>query len=528
VFTTQYAYLTTTEGNTSSLVSRMDIDSSAIDTYFTYTYDNLGNIVKIRQNGTVIESYEYDSLGQLTRANNLADNTSMFYQYDKAGNILYKFKFAYTTEATSNIALAGADEIVAYQYTYSGWGDLLSRYGYNGTLISYDEIGNPINWHNATGLTWEARQLQSITLSETKSLAFEYNSSGIRTKKTYVDTSGDTWQHSYILDGSKIIKEAVYAFTTGSPAAGMHFDLLYYYDDSGIAAVSYDGTKYYYVKNLQGDVIGLVNASGQYVVQYVYDAWGRVVSTTGSMANTLGQYNPFRYRGYYYDRETGFYYLQSRYYDPTVARFLNADGIVGANGGIEGYNMFAYCNNNPVMYADDSGYAIRNNTVIINDDGSEAPPISYLGDESVVDTFFDAVEESWNNLKEDIENFNIDNEDESIVFESTYFSAYKGKLVIRHNSEFLTSWAIFGTIWLNHNVDLKDDKKKSETLNHEYGHTLQEEELGLAKYLAGVAVPSIVVNVISRFDDEVKKNYYKYPWEADADRRGGVTRDELK
>jgi len=80
-----------------------------------------------------------------------------------------------------------------------------------------------------------------------------------------------------------------------------------------------------------------------------------VLITTGSLASTLGQYNPFRYRGYYYDYETGWYYLQSRYYDPTVARFLNADGIVGANGGIQGYNLFAYCNNNPVMGYDPYG-----------------------------------------------------------------------------------------------------------------------------------------------------------------------------
>ncbi len=250
-------------------------------------------------------------------------------------------------------ALFGTGTVVNYIYGNTSWGDMLTAY--NGTAITYDAIGNPLKWRNAVGLTWEGRQLQRTNLAANAYVDYTYNSSGIRTEKTYVDLNGDTWEYSYILDGSKIIKEAVHAFTTNSPAAGMYFDLLYYYDDSGIAAISYNGTKYYYVKNLQGDVIGLVNASGQYVVQYVYDAWGRVVSTTGSMASTLGQYNPFRYRGYYYDRETGWYYLQSRYYDPTVGRFLNADGIVGANGGIEGYNMFAYCGNNPVIRVDDSG-----------------------------------------------------------------------------------------------------------------------------------------------------------------------------
>ncbi len=131
--------------------------------------------------------------------------------------------------------------------------------------------------------------------------------------------------------------------------------MYYYYDESGVAGFEYNGAKYHYIKNLQGDVVEIYDANGIRAVQYTYDAWGNVISITGSLATTIGQINPFRYRGYYYDTETGFYYLQSRYYDPTVGRFLNADGIIGANGGILGYNMFAYCSNNPVMYVDFTG-----------------------------------------------------------------------------------------------------------------------------------------------------------------------------
>ena len=116
---------------------------------------------------------------------------------------------------------------------------------------------------------------------------------------------------------------------------------MFTYDETGISGAEYNGTKYSYVKNLQGDVIAIINAMGGTVVEYKYDAWGNILSVTGSMASTLGAVNPFRYRGYYYDTESGFYYLQSRYYDPQVGRFLNADGIIGANGGIMGYNMFA-------------------------------------------------------------------------------------------------------------------------------------------------------------------------------------------
>jgi RHS repeat-associated protein len=102
-----------------------------------------------------------------------------------------------------------------------------------------------------------------------------------------------------------------------------------------------DTNKYSYVKNLQGDVVAIINAMGGTVVEYKYDAWGNILSVTGSMSATLGAINPFRYRGCYYDTESGFYYLQSRYYDPQVGRFLNADSYVSTGQGILGHNMFA-------------------------------------------------------------------------------------------------------------------------------------------------------------------------------------------
>ena len=119
--------------------------------------------------------------------------------------------------------------------------------------------------------------------------------------------------------------------------------------------MEYNGTKYAYVKNLQGDVIRIINANGVTVVEYNYDAWGNILSTTGSMASTLGAANPFRYRGYYYDTESGWYYLNSRYYDPLVGRFLNADTYVSTGQGLSGYNMFAYCLNAPVSRVDTAG-----------------------------------------------------------------------------------------------------------------------------------------------------------------------------
>ena len=130
----------------------------------------------------------------------------------------------------------------------------------------------------------------------------------------------------------------------------------FYYEGSALLGFKTAGANYYYLFNLQGDVIGIINSSGTQVVSYTYDAYGKVLTTTGSLASTIGVLNPFRYRGYYLDSETGLYYLNDRYYDPSVGRFLNADGrISGIGGNIRGYNLFSYCMDNPVNMVDHNG-----------------------------------------------------------------------------------------------------------------------------------------------------------------------------
>ena len=129
---------------------------------------------------------------------------------------------------------------------------------------------------------------------------------------------------------------------------------------------------YYYEKNLQGDIVGIMNEAGYKVVSYTYDAWGNPYTPTyvyhsgvsaADRANV--ELNPFRYRGYYYDSETGYYYLQTRYYNPEWGRFINADSQLNAKDGVLGYNMFAYCNNNPVMYSDPDGHSIVLTCIIV-------------------------------------------------------------------------------------------------------------------------------------------------------------------
>ena len=117
---------------------------------------------------------------------------------------------------------------------------------------------------------------------------------------------------------------------------------------------------YWFEKNLQGDIVAVYYQDGTKLISYTYDAWGNCTQTTHQSTGVyaFAQYNPFRYRGYYYDTTTGYYYLQSRYYNPEWGRFLNADTYLNGNGDIIGYNLFAYCSNNPVMFTDYTGESI--------------------------------------------------------------------------------------------------------------------------------------------------------------------------
>jgi len=181
-------------------------------------------------------------------------------------------------------------------------------------------------------------------------MEFRYNADGIRTSKTVGGI-----EHVYTLNGSQIVSEAwgdyllIYLYDESGSPIGMQ------YRESSYAANTFD--TFYFEKNLQGDIIAVYNENGVKIVSYNYDAWGNHTYTWHNTAgsNILAAYNPFRYRGYYYDTDTQLYYLQSRYYNPQWGRFLNADGYINANGDLIGFNMYAYCSNNPVMYTDPIG-----------------------------------------------------------------------------------------------------------------------------------------------------------------------------
>ena len=305
-----------------------------------YTYDNVGNILTEKvwtsdDTKPVQESYTYDAKNQLVRHDSATLKATYTYAYDAGGNITEKRTYAYTT---GDLTGKTANKTVKYDYGNSAWGDELTSY--NGESIVYDKIGNPTSYRG-WGMTWQGRQL--VKAEKDKKLSFTYDSEGVRTSKTVGSTTT-----KYLLNGTQILAQT----TNGKT-------LCFFYDQQGNRVAMADSSNkfYYYIYNVQGDVIALADAStGKLAVTYTYDAWGKLVKLEDSTANSVGSQNPFRYRGYYYDTETKLYYLQTRYYDPEVGRFINADAFTSTDiSSPLGTNMFAYCENNPVAREDPSG-----------------------------------------------------------------------------------------------------------------------------------------------------------------------------
>ena len=283
-------------------------------------YDSNGRLVKILDSGsstTTRATYGYDQQGQLTSAT--VGGTSYTYTYDTAGNIQSKKVGSTTTN---------------YTYGNSAWRDLLTAY--NGGSITYSG-GNPTKYYDGSTFTWtQGRRLATAKVGSTN-ISYTYDMAGVRSSKTVGSTKYDFTTLSGLV--------------TRQTGGGKTIDFVYDENNQPLA-MKYNNTLYYYVLNAQGDVVRIVNSSRSVVASYTYDPWGKIISSSG----TLADINPLRYRGYYYDTETGFYYLQSRYYDPEIGRFINADSYASTDAtGLLSTNMFAYCENDPVNKSDPTG-----------------------------------------------------------------------------------------------------------------------------------------------------------------------------
>ena len=348
---TTYSYLAGGHGTGSTTPLVQTITQSG--TTLTYAYDDAGNITSVSDGSKTI-SYEYDLLGQLIRVNNPYDTTAgstgttWQYVYDQGGNIQSKTAYAFTTGTVDSVVKTDI-----FTYGDTNWKDKLTAF--NGQAITYDAIGNPTN-DSTWNYSWiNGRRLRCMHKGELgeqgyDEITFEYNENGLRTKKTrmyYDNATGDIGYKvtNYTLHGKNIVH-----MSDGSN------DLHFFYDaQNKPAVVIFNGTAYAYLYNLQGDVIGLVDSNGTKMVSYSYDAWGKPISKTGTLASTLGTIQPFRYRGYVFDEETILYYMRSRYYDAAKQRFVNADSLYDNGDMLLNHNKYAYCNNKPVIHYDQDG-----------------------------------------------------------------------------------------------------------------------------------------------------------------------------
>ena len=329
------------------------------DTY-KYEYDTNGNITdiykKVNNDWQRLYLYEYDEFNQLITFCDYINQKQYRYDYDEAGNIL--------TETVSRIGAHGQlydSRVNTYGYDDANWGDKLTRY--NGETITYDEIGNPLSYRDGMEMTWlNGRKLTTLQ-SGNDSISYKYDSNGVRTSKT---VNGVEYTYEYL--NGKLMHE-----TRGEKV----FD--YCYDANGqLYAVSYkansstNAVTYYYAHNWRGDITSIYDGEGNMVAKYEYDAWGNVLTVTNSNnseitdPNHIANLNPFRYRSYYYDSESGLYYLMSRYYDPVTHRFVNADGYFQSGDNILDTNMNAYCRNNPIMNLDFTGMVVFSVSLSLN------------------------------------------------------------------------------------------------------------------------------------------------------------------
>jgi RHS repeat-associated protein len=296
---------------TTQLVSQITLSDGRT---LSYAYDEEERITKVTDSVDGVTEYTYDALGQLLTetVNGTVVNTMT---YDNYGNIVSK-------------------NGVAYTYGDGVWKDLLTKVGEQ--TITYDAQGNPTSYLGHT-LTWEkGRQLKSFDGN-----TYTYNANGIRTSKTV-----DGVRHDFVLDGTKILRETW----------GKNVLIPLYDNEDSVCGISFNGEYFYFQKNLQGDIISITDQDANEIAKYTYDAWGVCTIVSDTSACNIATINPFRYRGYYYDNETQLYYLQSRYYNPSIGRFVNADesDYFALTNNKTSNNLFWYCENEPITNADSS------------------------------------------------------------------------------------------------------------------------------------------------------------------------------
>ena len=332
-----YKYPDAEKNKEYALPSEMDVQECS----YSYKYDRNGNITEIQRvphkgstEKILKDTFQYDERNQLIRENSQSQDKTIVYAYDQGGNLKSVKEYAYTEGTLPETPVH--EETGTYSST---WKDQLLNW--DGTAMTYDAVGNMLT-RGDTVYTWTmGRKLASV--DNGRKAQYFYDHTGARVKKVV-----DGVATNYHMAGDLLASETCNGGTT------------WYVYDSGanLVAIIIAGKYYYYVRNVQNDIVALVDDSGKTVVNYVYDSWGKLLSITGSLKDTVGIQNPFRYRGYYYDNETGMYYLKNRYYDPGLRRFIGSDAITTVEASLETFhnrNLYIYCNQNPIVRSDSKG-----------------------------------------------------------------------------------------------------------------------------------------------------------------------------
>ena len=331
--------VTTTIGTTTFVdkVSTYKVNNNtrSLETEEALEYNWLGNITKY---GNV--RYFYDRLGRLTREDNPAIDKTITWMYNSDNSPTQRVVYPYTTGTLG-------DPVDTWTFTY-GTACREQITGFNGQTITYGRAGEAINYRNMR-FSWIRGKLLGTIKATDLTLTLTYNGEGLRDGKDVTTTNG-TKHHSYYYADGHLVCETC----KDVPDTGVNFIVQYFYNQQGIVAMCYGGSHYMFRKNFFGDIIGIYDWENNCVAKYAYDAYGvcKVMNPDGT-ENTdeefIGNVNPIRYRGYYYDVGTGFYYLQTRYYDPQIGRFISAGDVEHLNTLPAGEpNLYAYCRCNPV------------------------------------------------------------------------------------------------------------------------------------------------------------------------------------
>ncbi len=320
------------------------IQTTAGAAEFSVQYDENGMLTGSGVN-EITARYIYDESGQLIRTNDRYAEDTLVYEYDSRGNMVSKKLYDYTTGNLNGLA---PKETTTFTYANSGWKDQLVSV--NGEELTYDENGNLRTYGEKTFSWYHGTRLESISDSQ-NTYSYVYDENGIRFSKT---VNGETTQFNYVgglLLSQKCGDEVIF-FQYGAGGVPLGF--------------VYNGVQYFYITNQLGDILEITDSNGDAFVMYSYDEWGKPIETitrnNTEEQNKIAEINPLRYRGYYYDTETGYYYLQSRYYNPEWGRFISPDSFSYIDNSTRiGFNAYIYCTNNPIMFIDPSGTKKTNN-----------------------------------------------------------------------------------------------------------------------------------------------------------------------